>query len=227
MKAINFHPVYDVENKIGEYLVRVSWYTWRTVFVTWITEFDDDYELVASVYDALVKACTSLKSIRGVKRPKMFCMERKKKRISLKYRSDLLKFRRVMEEMRLSVTNADLELMNRTPFGRLFKAYCENLIIDGVCRKCDANIVSILKCCDPVQKAFVLGGITATITAKDIAEIFRLPNEGEEINLNSRRRKNVKDISKKILEERILRVVKMHGSVHEGDLCDWFVYIFA
>ncbi|KAM1464426.1 hypothetical protein ACFXTO_044084 [Malus domestica] len=71
MKAINFHPVYD-ENKIGEYLVRVSWYTWRT-------EFDDDYELVASVYDALVKACTSLKSIRGVKRPKMFCMERKKK----------------------------------------------------------------------------------------------------------------------------------------------------
>ncbi|KAM1464425.1 hypothetical protein FF1_043204 [Malus domestica] len=78
MKAINFHPVYD-ENKIGEYLVRVSWYTWRTVFVTWITEFDDDYELVASVYDALVKACTSLKSIRGVKRPKMFCMERKKK----------------------------------------------------------------------------------------------------------------------------------------------------
>ncbi|KAM1464424.1 hypothetical protein ACFX1R_045327 [Malus domestica] len=91
-----------------------------------------------------------------------------------------------MEEMRLSVTNADLELMNRTPFGRLFKAYCENLIIDGVCRKCDANIVSILKCCDPVQKAFVLGGITA----KDIAEIFRLPNEGEEINLNSRRRKS-------------------------------------
>ncbi|KAM2807988.1 hypothetical protein PS2_042937 [Malus domestica] len=197
MKAINFHPVYD-ENKIGEYLVRVSWYTWRTGIVSsqkisalyMILEFDDDYELVASVYDALVKACTSLKSIRGVKRPKMFCMERKKKRISLKYRSDLLKFRRVMEEMRLSVTNADLELMNRTPFGRLFKAYCENLIIDGVCRKCDANIVSILKCCDPVQKAFVLGGITATITAKDIAEIFRLPNEGEEINLNSRRRKS-------------------------------------
>ncbi|KAM1464427.1 hypothetical protein ACFXTO_044084 [Malus domestica] len=86
MKAINFHPVYD-ENKIGEYLVRVSWYTWRTGIVSsrkisalyMILEFDDDYELVASVYDALVKACTSLKSIRGVKRPKMFCMERKKK----------------------------------------------------------------------------------------------------------------------------------------------------
>ncbi|KAM1096571.1 hypothetical protein TB2_013824 [Malus domestica] len=38
-------------------------------------------------------------------------------------------------------------------------------------RKCDANIVSILKCYDPVQKTFVFGGITATITAKDIAEI--------------------------------------------------------
>ncbi|CAN6583274.1 unnamed protein product [Malus baccata var. baccata] len=147
----------------------------------------------------------------------------------MEYRSDLLKFRRVTEEMRLSVTNVHLELMNRTPFGRLFKAYRGNLIIDGVCRKCDANIVSILKCCDLVQKAFVLGGITATITAKDIAEIFGLSDEGEEINLNSRRRKSafigfygrclvdVKDISKKILEERILRVVKMHGSVHEGD----------
>ncbi|KAM0989170.1 hypothetical protein FF1_013136 [Malus domestica] len=134
-----------------------------------------------------------------------------------------------MEEMRLSVTNAHLELMNRTPFGRLFKAYHENLIIDGVCRKCDANIVSILKCYDPIQKAFVFGGITATISAKDIAEIFGLPNEGEEINLNSRKRKStftgfyercladVKDISKKVLEERILRVVKLHGSVHEGD----------
>ncbi|CAN6719396.1 unnamed protein product [Malus baccata var. baccata] len=122
-----------------------------------------------------------------------------------------------MEEMRLSVTNAHLELMNRTPFGRLFKTYHENLIIDGVCRKCDVNIVSILKCYDPVQKAFVFGGITATITAKDI------------INLNSRKRKSaftgfyercladVKDISKKILEERILRVAKLHGSVHEGD----------
>ena len=32
-----------------------------------ILEFDDGYELVASVYDALVKACISLKSIRGVK----------------------------------------------------------------------------------------------------------------------------------------------------------------
>ncbi|KAM0969949.1 hypothetical protein FF1_018123 [Malus domestica] len=53
MKAINFLPVYD-ENKIGEYLVRVTWYTWRT-------EFDDKYELVASVYEALVKACISLK----------------------------------------------------------------------------------------------------------------------------------------------------------------------
>ncbi|RXI06881.1 hypothetical protein DVH24_026017 [Malus domestica] len=29
MKAINFLPVYD-ENRISEYLVRVSWYTWRT-----------------------------------------------------------------------------------------------------------------------------------------------------------------------------------------------------
>ncbi|KAM1208400.1 hypothetical protein ACFX2J_014069 [Malus domestica] len=38
-------------------------------------------------------------------------------------------------------------------------------------RKCDANIVSILKCYDPIQKAFVFGGITATITAKDIVEI--------------------------------------------------------
>ncbi|KAM1743239.1 hypothetical protein ACFX16_013385 [Malus domestica] len=139
-----------------------------------------------------------------------------------------------MEEMRLSVTNAHLELMNRTPFGRLFKAYHKNLIIDGVCRKCDANIVSILKCYDPIQKAFVFGGITATISAKDIAEIFGLPNEGEEINLNSRKRKSaftgfyercladVKDISKKVLEERILRVVKLHGSVHEGD----FVRLF-
>ncbi|KAM1727534.1 hypothetical protein ACFX12_018156 [Malus domestica] len=36
MKAINFLPVYD-ENKIGEYLVRVTWYTWRTMFVIWIT----------------------------------------------------------------------------------------------------------------------------------------------------------------------------------------------
>ncbi|KAM0969952.1 hypothetical protein FF1_018124 [Malus domestica] len=134
-----------------------------------------------------------------------------------------------MEEMRLSVTNAHLELMNRTPFGRLFKAYHENLIIDGVCRKCDANIVSILKFYDPVQKAFVFGGIIATITVKDIAEIFGLPDEGEEINLNSRNCKSafrgfyercladIKDISKKILEERILRVVKLHGSVHEGD----------
>ncbi|KAM1727535.1 hypothetical protein ACFX12_018157 [Malus domestica] len=139
-----------------------------------------------------------------------------------------------MEEMRLSVTNAHLELMNRTPFGRLFKAYHENLIIDGVCRKCDANIVSILKFYDPVQKAFVFGGIIATITVKDIAEIFGLPDEGEEINLNSRKSKSafrgfyercladIKDISKKILEERILRVVKLHGSVHEGD----FVRLF-
>ncbi|KAM0969951.1 hypothetical protein FF1_018124 [Malus domestica] len=139
-----------------------------------------------------------------------------------------------MEEMRLSVTNAHLELMNRTPFGRLFKAYHENLIIDGVCRKCDANIVSILKFYDPVQKAFVFGGIIATITVKDIAEIFGLPDEGEEINLNSRNCKSafrgfyercladIKDISKKILEERILRVVKLHGSVHEGD----FVRLF-
>ncbi|KAM2066769.1 hypothetical protein ACFX1T_043200 [Malus domestica] len=138
MKAINFHPVYD-ENKIGEYLVRVSC----------VRYLDNRYETPT-----------------------------------------------------ISIP-----------------------VFDN--RKCDVNIVSILKCCDPVQKAFVLGGITATITAKVIAEIFRLPNEGEEINLNSRRRKNVKDISKKILEERILRVVKMHGSVHEGDLCDWFVYIFA
>ncbi|TQD91474.1 hypothetical protein C1H46_022928 [Malus baccata] len=29
MKAINFLPVYD-GNKIGDYLVRVSCYTWRT-----------------------------------------------------------------------------------------------------------------------------------------------------------------------------------------------------
>ncbi|TQD90234.1 hypothetical protein C1H46_024262 [Malus baccata] len=84
-----------------------------------------------------------------------------------------------MEEMRLSVTNTHLELMNRTSFGSLFKAYHENLIIDGVCRKCVANVVSILKCYDLVQKAFVFGGITATITAKDIAEIFGLPDEGK------------------------------------------------
>ena len=115
MKAINFLPVYD-ENRVGEFLICCSWYTWRTgiatfsedfssvrlgflifwfgdlgpvfaVFVTWITgitlprflsffslelfeilEFDNGYELVVSLYNALVKDCTSLKSIRGVKR---------------------------------------------------------------------------------------------------------------------------------------------------------------
>ncbi|RXH78948.1 hypothetical protein DVH24_034155 [Malus domestica] len=106
-----------------------------------------------------------------------------------------------MEEMRSNVVNAHHKLMNRTPFRRLFKAYHENLINDGVCRKCDANIYKAF---------FFFCEITATITAKDVAEIFGLPYEGEEINLNSRKRKS-------ILEERILRVVKLPGSVHEGD----------
>ncbi|CAB4313559.1 unnamed protein product [Prunus armeniaca] len=67
---------------------------------------------------------------------------------NLEYRSDVLKFHRVMERIRANVRESHVELFRRTPFWGLFSSYHGGLIIEDAHRKSDIDIVSILKCFD-------------------------------------------------------------------------------
>ncbi|CAB4284208.1 unnamed protein product [Prunus armeniaca] len=78
----------------------------------------------------------------------------KKEFANLEYRSDVLKFHRVMERIRENVKESHVELFRQTPFWGLFNSYHGGLIIEEAHRKSDIDIVSILKCFDKGENAF-------------------------------------------------------------------------
>ncbi|KAL6286355.1 hypothetical protein ACE6H2_010745 [Prunus campanulata] len=94
-------------------------------------------------------------------------------------RSYVLKFHHVMERIRENVRELHVELFRRTPFWGLFSSYRGGLIIEDAQRKSDIDIVSILKCFDKGENAFVFGEITAQITETDISKLFGLPCDGD------------------------------------------------
>nr|XP_011457645.1 PREDICTED: uncharacterized protein LOC105349516 [Fragaria vesca subsp. vesca] len=147
----------------------------------------------------------------------------------LEFRCDLLKFGRLMTvEIRENVTELKLQLLDRTPFRSLFRAYYEQQVIESACRKSDIDIVAVLKCFVMGKNAFTFGEISGTISAGNIADIFGLNVEGREINLNQKKRKGDsefikrqfpgdKRLSKVILEKKIKDVAKLRGLENESD----------
>lgn len=147
----------------------------------------------------------------------------------LEFKCDLLKFGRLMTvEIRENVTELKLQLLDRTPFRNLFRAYYEHRVIESACRKSDIDIVAVLKCFDKGKNAFTFGEISGTISAGNIADIFGLNVEGREINLNQKKRKGDsefikrqfpgdKRLSKVILEKKIKDVAKLRGLENESD----------
>ncbi|KAK9923149.1 hypothetical protein M0R45_031581 [Rubus argutus] len=149
----------------------------------------------------------------------------------LEYRCDLLKFARVMtDELRADITEAKLDLFQKTPFGSLFKAYYNGALIEAACKKSDLDIVALLKCFDKEKKTFQVGAFSGIVTAEDISELFGLTITGEEINLNQKKRKGredsgfmtrqlcgVKRMSKAILQQKIKNVAKLRGNEDERD----------
>ncbi|KAL6214723.1 hypothetical protein ACLB2K_014155 [Fragaria x ananassa] len=147
----------------------------------------------------------------------------------LEFRCDLLKFGRLMTvEIRENVTELKLQLLDRTPFRSLFRAYYEQRVIESACRKSDIDIVAVLKCFDKGKNAFTFGEISGTISVENIADIFGLNVEGREINLNQKKRKGDsefikrqfsgdKRLSKVILEKKIKDVAKLRGLKNESD----------
>ncbi|XP_021804070.1 uncharacterized protein LOC110748391, partial [Prunus avium] len=136
------------------------------------------------------------------------------------------------------MTKPHIELMRRAPFWGLFICYLDGFIIEDACKKSNNDIVSILKCFDKGKKAFVFGERIERITGNDMSLLFGLPYVGEEINFQHYKRivgsgfmerqlADYKDLSKRVLEEQLLRVVKLHGSVEESDFVRFVCLYFC
>ena len=97
----------------------------------------------------------------------------------MNYRSNLLHFASLYGTIEEYVKAGHDIHMKTTPFWRLYRAYRDKLVTTEHFSALDNDIKMIIEQYNKGQECFVFGDIKGMVTAKDIAEIFGIPNEGK------------------------------------------------